>query len=1031
MRFRRLCAAVLTSAVMLSCLSHIYAAEVDSSAAENSINKEEKIESADAILIDECTDFNSAYKHSENLFAYTVPEEDYYAYDTDYSMFRRSTNTAEWLEYEVKEGMYPIFYTYFKYTNDIPHFSFEASEDGENWQGVKPDIKVTKREDWKWIPVTYSLRNINSNQKFVKIIFSDKSEVEWSPMLSSVCARYKADGGAGFSDCVGTPFESAVAKLKGLGLVSGYNKYEFKPYEKVSRAEFSKLNAEILALSSGGNGERVFNDVSADNWAAAYVAALYRHGVINGDGNGNFEPNAEVTYIQAAKMLVCSLGYSAAAADSGGYPDGYRMYAKRLGIYDGLNITDENSGISRGECAQMISNVLEAELIYQSSFGEGVEYIKNGETVLHKYLGTDIVEGIINSAGGMSVISDIQSGRNIITVGDRTYKSAGFNAEELLGRNAKCYVKDDVILYAEPRGGELTRITADKFIKLDGNKIVYEDSGEKEKNISVNANTRIVYNGRYKSRVGVSDEINLSSGYMDLIRNGGSTDVILVWNYTDRIAANSARLSDKITDRLGGSFELDANRSESCHVYAYGEETEFNDVEICKNDIISYAISEDGRVIRVSVRNDSVSGKISSMREDALTIDGTEYKTTDGYAKIGGEPSPGAEVTAFFDMNKRIFAIERGGAEEYVYLQAADGGGVFGDSPMLRIITADGEVAVCSTSGSTRLNGAANKTAEISALAPQLLRIHRRADKTISAIETAENIKGAVGTDTFNLAFKSDSSKYYGGSLCVFASKYQLDARTPVFIVPKDMSDMNKYETGNRGSLITDFDYKVELYDVSDSYVAGAAVVYSDGSRERGVEAYDPVAVIRDSEVINNADGEACLKLSVYTKGEEGYIYFDNDGGDDKTDGWLPDYTKIITENGNNPFKAGEVIQYYSDSKSHCRSFKMMLTSDMIDSGRLYEKNTGDYSPLNSENYFSELYTAHAVVKERFENKLMVSADDAGDVLRTVSLSGTAVYVYDKNRKRLRIGSTADISQGDTVFVKMSYGDTNEIIVEK
>ena len=288
-------------------------------------------------------------------------------------------------------------------------------------------------------------------------------------------------------------------------------------------------------------------------------------------------------------------------------------------------------------------------------------------------------------------------------------------------------------------------------------------------------------------------------------------------------------------------------------------------------------------------------------------------------------------------MNKRIFAIERGGAEEYVYLQAADGGGVFGDSPMLRIITADGEVAVCSTSGSTRLNGAANKTAEISALAPQLLRIHRRADKTISAIETAENIKGAVGTDTFNLAFKSDSSKYYGGSLCVFASKYQLDARTPVFIVPKDMSDMNKYETGNRGSLITDFDYKVELYDVSDSYVAGAAVVYSDGSRERGVEAYDPWLLSETARLSTMPTARRVLSFRSIP-GARKDIYFDNDGGDDKTDGWLPDYTKIITENGNNPFKAGEVIQYYSDSKSHCRSFKMMLTSDMIEGGRLYEK---------------------------------------------------------------------------------------------
>ena len=160
-------------------------------------------------------------------------------------------------------------------------------------------------------------------------------------------------------------------------------------------------------------------------------------------------------------------------------------------------------------------------------------------------------------------------------------------------------------------------------------------------------------------------------------------------------------------------------------------------------------------------------------------------------------------------------------------------------------------------------------------------------------------------------------------------------------------------------------------------------------------------------------------------------MYFDNDGGDDRTGGWLPDYAKRDTSNGNNPFKAGEVIQYYSDSKSHCRSFRMVMTEDMAKSGTLYEKNTGDYSAISSENYFSELYTAHAVVKERFDDKLMTSADDTGSVLRTVPLSGASVYIYDKKRGKLITGSTSDISKGDTVFIKMSYGDTNEIIVEK
>ncbi len=1029
MRFMRLCAA---AAAVVLCMHGIYAQDTvfaaQGTAKETTPAASEK---TDGFLLDDCVNFDSALGHSDDLFAYTVPEEDYYAFDDDYTMFRRTTNTPQWIEYKTEDKMYPVFYTYFKYTKNIPHFSFLSSADGDSWQEVKPVIKVMEREDWKWIPVEYSLKGIDDSQKYIKIIFSDKSEAEWSPMLAGVYLKYKQIGGNGFADCAGTPYDSAVTKLKCLGLVQGYDEYRFKPYDNVSRAEFAKMNCDILALSLSGGGERVFNDVLPNDWEAPSVAALYRQGIINGDGDGSFNPDADVTYIQAAKMLVCSLGYFGAAEEAGGYPDGFRIYANRLRLFDGLSISDENAAMNRGECARMISNAIEAELIYQSSFGDNPEYIKNGETVLHKYLGIDTAEGTVTGASGMTIISDIKSGKDIVTIGNATYKVPKFNAEELLGRNVKFYIKDDTLLYAEPRGGDVKRITADKFIKLDGVNLVYETDDGREREVSLNANTRIVYNGRYKSRAGVSGKITLESGYMDLIGSGGSTDTILIWNYIDRIAANSAKISDRITDRLGESFELDASNAEYCRVIAYGEETKYSEVSVSKNDIISAAVSEDGKVMRISVRNDSISGKISYVSDTGLFIGKDEYKTADNLKKLGGDISAGADVCLYTDMNGRVFAAERMGVSEYAYLQSAGASGAFGDSPSLRCITTGGETAVYYADSRTRLNGAADKASKIALLEPQLIRISRRADGTLASVETAEYNEGLIGTDAFTLAYKSDSCKYYGGALCVFASRYQLSGQTPVFIIPKDTNDTDKYEVTNRQGLITDFDYKTELFDISNGYIAGAAVIYADGSRERGIEGYDQTAVISKSEVINNADGEPCLKLTVYTKGAEGYVYFDNDGGEDRTGGWLPNYVKRDTSNGNNPFKAGEVIQYYSDSKSHCRSFRMVMTEDMAKSGTLYEKNTGDYSAISSENYFSELYTAHAVVKERFDDKLMTSADDTGSVLRTVPLSGASVYIYDKKRGKLITGSTSDISKGDTVFIKMSYGDTNEIIVEK
>lgn len=987
------------------------------------------------ILLDDCVDFSASHAHSDEIYPSVIEEENKIAYGADYTMFMRSSLTAAWVEYELEADKYPIFETYFRQNEELAHFTFLWSEDGEKWINAEPTIKILPAESWQWIPVNYSLKNIEPTAKYIRIVFSDKNGVEWSPMIAAVKLAYRTADVLGFVDCVGTIYERPTEMLKCLGLVSGYNSFEYKPYEYVSRAEFAKLNAAALVLDFGaGNAETVFADVKSGHFAAHSAAALYRQGIINGDENGRFNPEDRVTYTEAAKMLVASLGYSAAAEDSGGYPGGYLAVARRLGILKGISDVDLNSGLNRGDAAVMLCNALEAEPVYQSGFGNTAEFEKSGVSMLEYYHNIEKSEGIVTSAGAMSLISGEDCGLGRAVVGGKVYNAERFGMAELLGRYVTLYAdaENDKILYAEASHSDVLDISAADYLGMRDGKISYLTSNGDEKNVSIGSSARIVYNGRYMSRAGLTDSLELKSGSMRLIKNSGSAyDTVLVWEYESYIAASGGLLDTKLSDRRGGAFEINSANADEIQLTMYGEEADFKTARAARGDIVSVAASRDGRVIRVDVSAARVTGTVAYIygANEKADVNGVRYEFTDDFEPIGGEVRTGSEITAYLDINGRIFSAEIAGVFDYAYLQAVGSTDEFGDSVNLRIFTVSGEAVSVTADDKTRLNGTANRVANICALEPQLIRIRMNSVGGAAAIETAKPMQGAVGAGEFSLNFTSDSCKYYGGSMRVFASVYQLGSNTPVFIVPENSGSINKYEAADFNRLYSDFSYKVRLFDVSDEYITGAAVIYEDGSDKRNVDSYDNAAVIRESAVINNADGESCLKISVYIRGREQEIYFDNDGGNDDTNGWINGYIKRDTANGNNPFKKGEVIQYYSDSQSHCRSFRMLLSADAIENDVFYEKNTGDYGALSDENYFSELYSVYGTVSGRFADKILVSVRSGGTRQRTIPLSGAAVYLLQRDRNKLALAAAEDITYGDRVFVRMNYAEATDILI--
>ena len=162
---------------------------------------------------------------------------------------------------------------------------------------------------------------------------------------------------------------SAINELSALGIIEGFEDGTFHPDELVTRAQMAKMVVSALNIANAeSNKVQVFNDVPADNWAAGWVATASTQGFINGTGNGNFDPNLNVTYEQTVKMLVSACGYDTWAKEAGGYPTGYLKYGNDIGVMSGVTGVSYDTALTRAQCAQMIANALEAPTLTENGY---------------------------------------------------------------------------------------------------------------------------------------------------------------------------------------------------------------------------------------------------------------------------------------------------------------------------------------------------------------------------------------------------------------------------------------------------------------------------------------------------------------------------------------------------------------------------------------------------------------------------------------------------------------------------------------
>jgi len=158
--------------------------------------------------------------------------------------------------------------------------------------------------------------------------------------------------------------------LYNLGIMTGDENGDLRLNDNITRAEAAKMICVAGNINLPSNtGEKIFDDVAADHWAYQYIYAAKENKIINGDGNGNFNPENNVTNEEIVKMIVCLLGYGEMAEQQSGYPAGYTATASRIGITSNLNLKTKTPA-TRNDVAIMISNALDTPIMVEKSEGE-------------------------------------------------------------------------------------------------------------------------------------------------------------------------------------------------------------------------------------------------------------------------------------------------------------------------------------------------------------------------------------------------------------------------------------------------------------------------------------------------------------------------------------------------------------------------------------------------------------------------------------------------------------------------------------
>lgn len=138
--------------------------------------------------------------------------------------------------------------------------------------------------------------------------------------LMSALSLPASAAAATLSDINGSFAKDAISELVEKGIINGKGDGKFDPTGKISRQDFAMILAKALNLDlSTAPATATFSDVPSSHYAFAAVEAAAKAGLIKGTGNGEFGLGQNLSRQDMAVLFVRALGQEASATGKGAW----------------------------------------------------------------------------------------------------------------------------------------------------------------------------------------------------------------------------------------------------------------------------------------------------------------------------------------------------------------------------------------------------------------------------------------------------------------------------------------------------------------------------------------------------------------------------------------------------------------------------------------------------------------------------------------------------------------------------------------
>ena len=571
-----------------------------------------------------------------------------------------------------------------------------------------------------------------------------------------------------FKDYSKVTNKEAVDVLTAIGVINGNADGTFAPEGNFTRAEAATMITYLTLGKTVANALPVsatkFSDVPATHWAAKYVQYCADAGIVNGVGNGKFDPDAKLTATQWALMLLGALGYNAKNEGIGGA--GWEIATTKLAMKAGVATASELTGtFNRDMAAKFALNTLKANV---------VEYESNGTNIT---IGDTTINTGATKAKAVTTTEDYGNniGKDGVTVGSTTTYTVQFGEQHFSDLKATSTGKTDALgrpatEWTLGKKNEVISTGAAKATLTYTTKVSEKDMAKDLKGYTISV--KYTENGTEKTSVSTAEAVAALTG------NGKTVEIYVTDSKVTAIAVvapafDEVAVKNVAATKTHGAYTVysvggvEIGRVYSTVVADNDKTTATVNGTVANKDMVLYYVDKDKNATITAVG--TVSGVLSKISStDVYTIDGTSYKLA-AAAKSDMKISKDSQ-TFYVDADNNLLGTKVGATTtEYALVLKTGEINVLKDTQIIKTYTAtiahaDGKVETVNTYETVDADA---KTKDCKSLVKEVVTVTTGANGAVLEATDKEVTLTGITKNTSTLA-TADSSKLYANANTLF-----------------------------------------------------------------------------------------------------------------------------------------------------------------------------------------------------------------------------------------------------------------------